>query len=116
MTSLVSTSGGLIGGAGLGGLGAAIRLTRDGVTDLAVLERADDIGAERRRLYRTVPGLQRLDGVVAADGTVWTAGGRTSWYLDTTGRNSTLWPRTTWAYRRGLARFRPEEPEEYALS
>jgi len=42
-------------------------------------------------------------------GTVWTAGGCKSWYLDSTGRNSTLWPRTTWAFRRRLARFRAEE-------
>jgi len=42
-------------------------------------------------------------------GTVWTAGGCKSWYLDSTGRNSTLWPRTTWAFRRHLARFRAEE-------
>ena len=35
-------------GAGFGGLGAAIRLTRDGVGDLAVLERADDVGGTWR--------------------------------------------------------------------
>jgi len=35
-------------GAGFGGLGAAIRLTRDGITDLAVLERADDVGGTWR--------------------------------------------------------------------
>jgi hypothetical protein len=40
-------------------------------------------------------------------GTVWTAGGCRSWYLDPTGRNSTLWPHTTWAYRRLLRRLRP---------
>jgi cation diffusion facilitator CzcD-associated flavoprotein CzcO len=26
-------------------------------------------------------------------GSVWTAGGCVSWYLDSSGRNSTLWPR-----------------------
>lgn len=41
-------------------------------------------------------------------GTVWTAGGCSSWYLDSTGRNSTLWPDSTWRYRR-MARLRPEE-------
>jgi cation diffusion facilitator CzcD-associated flavoprotein CzcO len=35
-------------GAGFGGLGAAIRLTKDGVTDVAVLERADDLGGTWR--------------------------------------------------------------------
>ena len=38
-------------------------------------------------------------------GSVWTAGGCVSWYLDATGRNSTLWPDSVRAYRRRLARF-----------
>ncbi len=42
-------------------------------------------------------------------GTVWTAGGCDSWYLDRHGRNSTLWPGSTFSFRRRLARFRPEE-------
>lgn len=42
-------------------------------------------------------------------GTVWTAGGCQSWYLDKTGRNSTLWPAHTWGFRRRAARFRPQE-------
>jgi len=47
----------------------------------------------------------------AMRGTVWTAGGCRSWYLDPTGRNYSLWPGTTWAFRRRLARFRPGEYE-----
>jgi cation diffusion facilitator CzcD-associated flavoprotein CzcO len=46
-------------------------------------------------------------------GTVWLAGGCASWYLDRTGRNSTLWPDFSFRYRARVARFRPEE---YALS
>jgi cation diffusion facilitator CzcD-associated flavoprotein CzcO len=42
-------------------------------------------------------------------GTVWTAGGCKSWYLDQTGRNSALWPRTTMSFRRRLARFQPAD-------
>ena len=38
-------------------------------------------------------------------GSVWTAGGCVSWYLDATGRNSTLWPDSVRAYRRRLARL-----------
>ncbi len=33
-------------------------------------------------------------------GTVWTAGGCSSWYLDQTGRNSTLWPGYTFSFRK----------------
>jgi cation diffusion facilitator CzcD-associated flavoprotein CzcO len=45
-------------------------------------------------------------------GTVWTAGGCASWYLDAAGRNSTLWPGYTWQFARRLRRF---EPSEYLL-
>jgi cation diffusion facilitator CzcD-associated flavoprotein CzcO len=42
-------------------------------------------------------------------GSVWTAGGCRSWYLDRTGRNSTLWPGFTIPFRRRLARLRPAD-------
>ena len=41
-------------------------------------------------------------------GTVWISGGCASWYIDKTGRNSTLWPGFTFAFRR-RCRFRPAE-------
>ncbi|MFL5580903.1 MAG: flavin-containing monooxygenase [Gemmatimonadaceae bacterium] len=44
-------------------------------------------------------------------GTVWVDGRCRSWYLDRTGRNSTLWPDFTWRFRRRVARFRPHEYE-----
>ena len=37
--------------------------------------------------------------------TVWNTGGCASWYLDDHGRNTTLWPRTTFAFRRLLRTF-----------
>jgi cation diffusion facilitator CzcD-associated flavoprotein CzcO len=46
-------------------------------------------------------------------GTVWLAGGCASWYLDSTGRNSTLWPDFSWRFRRRVARL---NTDEYALS
>jgi cation diffusion facilitator CzcD-associated flavoprotein CzcO len=42
-------------------------------------------------------------------GSVWTAGGCKSWYLDGTGRNSTLWPGFTFTFRRRVERFVPSE-------
>ena len=39
--------------------------------------------------------------------TVWTTGGCASWYLDARGRNTTLWPGSTWGFRRRTARFDP---------
>jgi cation diffusion facilitator CzcD-associated flavoprotein CzcO len=49
----------------------------------------------------------RIDARLA--GTVWNAGGCASWYFDATGRNSVIWPGTTWAFRRRLARLRPDD-------
>jgi cyclohexanone monooxygenase len=37
--------------------------------------------------------------------TVWNTGGCSSWYLDSHGRNTTLWPGTTFTFRAKLARF-----------
>jgi len=37
--------------------------------------------------------------------TVWNTGGCSSWYLDDHGRNTILWPRTTFAFRGLLSRF-----------
>ncbi len=40
-------------------------------------------------------------------GTVWTAGGCASWYLDDRGRNTTLWPSFTFRFRRQTEAFDP---------
>jgi cation diffusion facilitator CzcD-associated flavoprotein CzcO len=40
--------------------------------------------------------------------TVWSTGGCSSWYLDSHGRNVTLWPRTTYMFRRLTTRFDTE--------
>jgi cation diffusion facilitator CzcD-associated flavoprotein CzcO len=46
-------------------------------------------------------------------GTVWTQGGCASWYLDAHGRNTTLWPGSSWTFRRATRRF---DATEYAFS
>ncbi|HSI91890.1 MAG TPA: NAD(P)/FAD-dependent oxidoreductase [Jiangellaceae bacterium] len=43
----------------------------------------------------------------AMSGTVWATGGCSSYYLDATGRNSTVWPGYVSGYQLRLARFRP---------
>jgi hypothetical protein len=45
--------------------------------------------------------------------TVWNAGGCRSWYLDASGRNTTLWPSFTFAFRERTRRFKPSD---YVLS
>ena len=72
----------------------------------------------RRALrYRREHGLATLEPTADAqatyiaavdrdtEGSVWTAGGCLSWYVDPTGRNSTLWPGSVRAYQRRLGRF-----------
>ncbi len=41
--------------------------------------------------------------------TVWMQGGCRSWYIDSTGRNSALWPGTPGQFRRRVSAFCPEE-------
>jgi cation diffusion facilitator CzcD-associated flavoprotein CzcO len=43
--------------------------------------------------------------------TVWNQGGCASWYLDKTGRNSTLWPDTTITFDRMLAKLQVDDYE-----
>jgi cation diffusion facilitator CzcD-associated flavoprotein CzcO len=45
-------------------------------------------------------------------GTVWTAGGCQSWYLDSKGLNTTLWPGFSFRFRHALSCF---DPAEYTL-
>jgi cyclohexanone monooxygenase len=40
--------------------------------------------------------------------TVWNRGGCSSWYLDDHGRNVTLWPRTTYTFRKLTSQFDSE--------
>jgi cation diffusion facilitator CzcD-associated flavoprotein CzcO len=42
-----------------------------------------------------------------SEGTVWTAGGCQSWYLNDTGRNVNIWPGSTVDFRRRTRRFDP---------
>ncbi|WP_030897749.1 flavin-containing monooxygenase [Streptomyces sp. NRRL F-5126] len=41
--------------------------------------------------------------------TVWNTGGCTSWYMDSSGRNTTIWPGTTAEFRRATLRVDPAE-------
>jgi cation diffusion facilitator CzcD-associated flavoprotein CzcO len=44
---------------------------------------------------------------------VWNTGGCSSWYLDATGRNTTIWPYFTWRFWRETRRF---DPAPYMLT
>lgn len=48
--------------------------------------------------------------------TVWTNGGCASWYLDAHGRNTTVWPGSSWTFRRATCRFDAGEYELLAAA
>ncbi len=78
---------------------------------LDALRRLDDAGAvaldtRQDRQYAFNDDLQRR-----LSGTVWTAGGCASWYLDERGRNRTLWPGYTFDFRRRTRRVDPADHE-----
>jgi cation diffusion facilitator CzcD-associated flavoprotein CzcO len=70
---------------------------------------AVDVTAEAQQAW--TDDLQRR-----MERTVWSSGGCASWYLDEHGKNVTLWPRTTFAFRMLLAKFDPERYDVVARS
>jgi cation diffusion facilitator CzcD-associated flavoprotein CzcO len=62
----------------------------------------------------TRPGAQRAFNAALQQrvpGTVWVEGGCSSWYLDAQGRLTTVWPGSSWSFRRATRRFDPSEHE-----
>lgn len=58
--------------------------------------------------------VARVDRRMA--GTVWSTGGCRSWYLDPSGRNSTLWPGYSWSYWLRTRRFDPHAYQPVEVS
>jgi cation diffusion facilitator CzcD-associated flavoprotein CzcO len=76
---------------------------------IKLLAHRDRVGAAT-----VAPTAQAQAGSVAeidrgTEGSVWSAGGCISWYLDATGRNSALWPGSVRAYQRRLAQLDPDD-------
>ena len=68
---------------------------RSGAADVEVAERAvDEFEADIERRSK---------------GTVWTSGGSDSWYLDSSGPNTTLWPDFTFRFRQLCRGFEPAQ-------
>ncbi len=78
---------------------------------LDALRTMRDRGAETAEVQREAVERYNEKLEEQLDGTVWNTG-CASWYLDDTGRNATLWPDWTFAFRRRTARF---DHENYAL-
>jgi cation diffusion facilitator CzcD-associated flavoprotein CzcO len=70
--------------------------------------------ARAHQLAAVEPTLSAQQAFVAevddlSAGSVWTAGGCNSWYLNDEGRNINLWPGSTFDYRRRALRFDPTQ-------
>jgi cation diffusion facilitator CzcD-associated flavoprotein CzcO len=75
-----------------------IAYVRDAVRHIGCTGEAVEVREESETAWDD--GVQR-----AMRRTVWTTGGCASWYLDARGRNTTLWPGSTWRFRRHTAGF-----------
>jgi cation diffusion facilitator CzcD-associated flavoprotein CzcO len=78
---------------------------------MAALGHMRERGAETIEIRPEAQERYNADIDRRLEGTVWNTG-CASWYLDHTGRNSTIWPDWTWRFRRRAAELRPDD---YAL-
>ena len=79
-----------------------------------VMDALRTLDARGARRVRSAPAAQAAFNATLQRrmrGTVWTQGGCASWYLDAHGRNTTLWPGSSWTFRRATRRFDPAEYE-----
>ena len=68
--------------------------------------------AKRLDIIEPKPEAQQrfVDKIAKAlEGTVWETGGCTSWYIDETGRNASIWPSYTFNYRRLVSDFQAND-------
>ncbi|MDP3891012.1 NAD(P)/FAD-dependent oxidoreductase [Nocardioides sp.] len=73
------------------------------ITDALRTQRINQYAAMEPKL--TVQQEWNTDLQRRMERTVWSSGGCASWYLDDHGRNTTLWPRSTFTFRKLLSEF-----------
>jgi cation diffusion facilitator CzcD-associated flavoprotein CzcO len=76
---------------------------------LSVLDHVERSGADDVEVTAETVEAFEEDIARRSEGTVWTAGGCDSWYLDASGRNTTLWPDFTFRFRRLCRSFDPAQ-------
>jgi cation diffusion facilitator CzcD-associated flavoprotein CzcO len=77
------------------------------ILDVLNYQRQQGISAVEPTVDAQRRWVERVDARMAK--TVWSQGGCVSWYLDATGRNSTLWPGYVTGFRVRMRRFNPLE-------
>ena len=76
---------------------------------LKTLETLEGRGATSFEVRKDVQDAFNADLQERMRKTVWTTGGCSSWYLDETGKNTTLWPGFSWELRLRTRSFDPTE-------
>jgi cation diffusion facilitator CzcD-associated flavoprotein CzcO len=71
------------------------------------LRTMDRLGASTVEVRPEALAAYNEDVQAKVAGTVWNTGGCSSWYLDKTGKNTSLWPDFTFVYRHKTRRFDP---------
>jgi cation diffusion facilitator CzcD-associated flavoprotein CzcO len=80
---------------------------------MGCLRAMDERGADTFEVREDVEEAYNEELQRALKGTVWSAGNCKSWYLDSTGRNTTLWTGWTWKFRNRLRQF---DADSYVLA
>ncbi len=80
---------------------------------LDALRTVRDTGAGRIEVRREAQEAYNAAIQRKLEGSVWNTGGCASWYLDATGRNTTIWPDFTWRFWKRTRRF---DPAPYVLT
>ncbi len=78
---------------------------------LSLLDHHERIGARDFEVREQTVDDFEADIERRSQGTIWTSGGCDSWYLDASGRNTTLWPDFTFRFRALCESFSPEQVE-----
>jgi cation diffusion facilitator CzcD-associated flavoprotein CzcO len=90
-------------GNGHGSVSTLIELLADYVVN--GIETAERIGAESVEVKKHVQDVWNAEVQDSLRGTVWNDGGCSSYYIDSTGRNSAIYPWTTLRFRRDTRKF-----------
>ncbi|HEY6395911.1 MAG TPA: NAD(P)/FAD-dependent oxidoreductase, partial [Solirubrobacteraceae bacterium] len=72
---------------------------------MAALKTLDELGVRTADVRPEIQAAYNRELQRRLAGTVWNTGGCRSWYLDQTGRNTTLWPSFTFRFRSRTRRF-----------
>ena len=73
------------------------------------LKRAQQHRIRRIEVHESVQDSYNAELQRRLRGTVWNSGGCSSWYIDSNGRNSTVWPDFTWRFWLRTRHFRPRD-------